>query len=161
MESPKPTANSRIGWVASSAPWLVVARAGPARWPSWKISTRIPNTALRLSAFISTALIGSTTEPVIRNRTISVVATTTASTARQVRAEAVLEVDVGRGLAGHADVERRVERADVVDELLAVGAERARTGATAISEQRRCPPAGPGATADTSGRRPICAVERA
>jgi hypothetical protein len=42
---------------------------------------QMPNTALRLSAFISTALTGSTTEPVIKNRMIIVEPTTTASTA--------------------------------------------------------------------------------
>ena len=37
----------------------------------------------------------------------------------QVHGEAVLEVDVRRGLARHAEVERGVQRAHVVDELLA------------------------------------------
>jgi hypothetical protein len=49
--------------------------------PSWKISTRIPNTALRLSTFITIALIGRTTDPVKRNSTIRVAAMITASTA--------------------------------------------------------------------------------
>ena len=52
--------------------------------------------ALRPSTFISTALTGSTTEPVIRNRTISVDSDDHGEDERQMAREAVLEVDEAR-----------------------------------------------------------------
>ena len=55
------------------------SRAGPRSRPSWKIRTRIPNTALRPSRFISSCFSGSTTEPVIRKRTTKVATATIAS----------------------------------------------------------------------------------
>ena len=48
------------------------SRAEDSNRPSWKISTSRPNAALSVSRFMISALTGSTTEPVIRNR-ISVV----------------------------------------------------------------------------------------
>ena len=53
--------------------------SSPSRWPSWKISTSRPNAAVSVSRFITSALIGSTTDPVIRNRMTSVVVARIAS----------------------------------------------------------------------------------
>ena len=67
---------------------------------------------------------------------------------RQMGAETVLEIEVGGGLAGDAEVDRRTDRADVTHELLGRAAERPRGDATASSELFA--PAGcAGATADT------------
>ena len=48
----------------------------PARCPSWKIQTRAPKLAQRLRMFMTTALIGTMIEPVIRNSSTRVAATT-------------------------------------------------------------------------------------
>ena len=48
----------------------------PARCPSWKIQTRAPKLAQRLRMFMTTALIGTMIEPVMRNSSTSVAATT-------------------------------------------------------------------------------------
>ena len=74
------------------------SRAGPRGGRPGRSKTRMPKTALRLSTFISSCLIGSTTEPVIRKRTIRVDHDHDRQGDRQVRREAVLEVDeVRRG----------------------------------------------------------------
>ena len=49
--------------------------SGPARCPCWKTNTRTPNVALSVSRFISNALMGSTTEPVMNSSTTSAVPT--------------------------------------------------------------------------------------
>ena len=74
------------------------------------MNTRIPKTALRLSAFISSCLTGSTTEPVIRKRTIRVATMTIASAIGSVRLEAVLEVDEVGGRAGDQQLRSRRDR---------------------------------------------------
>jgi hypothetical protein len=66
--------------VASIAPSLW-NESGLCRCPSWKTNTRIPNIALTVRKFMSTALTGNRTEPVNRNRTSSVAPITIASTA--------------------------------------------------------------------------------
>src|SRR5207302_7638987 len=63
--------NIRIGVDVSRAPVGVKSR-NPARWPSWKIHTMAPNVAVRLSRLSTTAFTGTTTLPVIRNRTVNV-----------------------------------------------------------------------------------------
>ena len=46
------------------------------RWPSWKIQARAPKLAPRLRMFMTTALIGTITEPVMRNSSTRVAVTT-------------------------------------------------------------------------------------
>ena len=79
----------------------------------------MPNTALRLSAFIRTAFTPSTSEPVIRKRTTQRRGDDQREDEGEVRAEAVLEVDVSGGIAGDAEVERRSQSAHVMHELSA------------------------------------------
>ena len=55
----------------SSAPTESKLRK-PARCPSWKIHTKAPKLAHRLRMFMTTALIGTMIEPVIRNSSTSV-----------------------------------------------------------------------------------------
>jgi hypothetical protein len=71
----------------------------PWRRPSWKIRTRIPSTALRLSAFITTAVSMSVPFAITRGRSEPARTSPIASIARWSNARVVLEfgevVDVG------------------------------------------------------------------
>ncbi len=64
-----------MGIHRSSAPTESNA-SGPDRCPSWKIQASAPKLAVRLRMFIATALIGTITEPVMRNSSTRVVVTT-------------------------------------------------------------------------------------
>ena len=81
-----------------------------------------------------TALTGRTTEPVNRNSTISVAATITASTTGRWAPRLCSRSTKAAVWPGDADVERRVERADVVDQLLRRVAERRLDRRDAISD---------------------------
>ena len=65
--TPRSPSTARTGWPASGSGWsrrgspAARSRAGPDRCPSWKIQVTTPNDAVIETAFISTALIGSTT----------------------------------------------------------------------------------------------------
>ena len=66
MDSPNANTNTMTGIQASIAP-NAVKPSTLDRFPSWKIHTSAPNTAPRDSVFMTRALIGMTTDPVIRN----------------------------------------------------------------------------------------------
>ena len=66
--------------------------SSPRSRPSWNTKTRKPNAALTVSAFITSAFNGRISEPVIRNRTISVVTITSAIAAGRWSGEARLLV---------------------------------------------------------------------
>ena len=67
-------ANNKIGWVISSAPCDSNASRF-VKLPHWKIITSNPNVADTVNVFINTALIGNTTDPVIKKSRISVLPT--------------------------------------------------------------------------------------
>ena len=131
----------------------------PLEWPSWKTSTSRPNAALSVSRFITSALTGSTTEPVIRNRMTSVVRREDRERERQVVARAP---PAGRGTPPSGrrprTGERRRHRADVAHELLGRLAERPSAGRRGRSSAARsCTRGG----ADHAGQPPSRARVRA
>ena len=80
----------------------------PARCPSWKIHTRAPKLAPRLRMFMMTALIGTMIEPVMRNSSTRVAATTRSAGEREPFAEPGLDVDELGGDAADLGVEGRL-----------------------------------------------------
>jgi hypothetical protein len=75
MESPKAMQNIKMGIAVSSAPVTWKSPTSHCRWPSWKIQTRAPNVADRLSRFSTSALTGMTTLPVKRKSSTNVAST--------------------------------------------------------------------------------------
>ena len=73
MDRPKTTQNSRTGTVGSMG--AGVKSNWSRRWPCWKIHTSAPNEAVIESTSVTTALMGSTTEPSSRNNTTMVMTT--------------------------------------------------------------------------------------
>ena len=80
------------------------------RCPSWNTQTSAPNVAPSDSTFITIALTGSTTEPVIRNSSTNVATTMIAMAQRQAIRDRVAEVDDLGRVAADRTAKRRVER---------------------------------------------------
>lgn len=78
MESPKAKISTRIGILGSMDPTGSKA-SGPERFPSWKIQTRAPKLAPRLTTSIRTALRDTTIEPVMKNSRTKVASSITPS----------------------------------------------------------------------------------
>ena len=70
--------NSSTGMLDANVPVAVVPSAP--RWPSWKIQTSAPNAAVSERTLSTTAFTGSTTLPVSRNSSPSVMTAMAAST---------------------------------------------------------------------------------
>ena len=70
MDSPKAMQNNSTGMLATRVPVDVVPNAP--RWPSWKIHTIAPNAADSDRTLSASDLSGSTTLPVSRNSSTSV-----------------------------------------------------------------------------------------
>ena len=68
--------STRTGIHRSSAP-TESKPSGPDRYPSWKTSFKAPKLAQRLRTFMTRALTGMTTDPVIRNSSSRVASATT------------------------------------------------------------------------------------
>src|SRR3712207_8822763 len=66
MDSPKANTKISTGMVMSTIPGGSKP-SSPDRWPSWNTQTRAPKLAPSDSTFMTIALTGTTTDPVIRN----------------------------------------------------------------------------------------------
>ena len=71
MDSPNAKANTMTGIQASIAP-NAVKPSREARCPSWKIQTSAPKVAPSERVFMTSALTGMSTDPVIRNSRMKV-----------------------------------------------------------------------------------------
>ena len=110
--------NMRIGIDESMRP-VAVKSSTPERLPSWKTQTIAPKVAVRLSRLSTSALIGISTLPVIRNSSTRVAMAMMANAhGRRDRRASLVSSQLG-GAAADQRVETGVEGADVLDELLA------------------------------------------
>ena len=71
MDRPKAKANTMTGIQASMAP-KAVKPSSEARCPSWKIQTSAPKVAPSEMMFMTRALMGMSTNPVIKNSSAKV-----------------------------------------------------------------------------------------
>ena len=108
----------RIGVVVSSVP-VAVKLSRPAPWPCWKTHTIAPKVAVRLSRLSTTALIGTSRLPNIRNRVTRVTMAMIPSAHGRSVKMACLESTSWGGVAPDQDGERRRQRPYLVDEVLA------------------------------------------
>ena len=158
MDRPNANTNTTTGTHASMAP-KASKPSSPDRWPCWKTQTSAPNVAPSDRVFITSALTGTSTEPVIRNSSTNVASADQQQRPRQPVGDLAAEVDQERGAAG--DVvwcSRAGRRAAARTRSLRDGALRcARSGITSMTDSSvprassTLTPATPGQDADRPG----------